>query len=518
MKINKSTVLIAGLLFIIPVRIAAAGGGGDLKIGYIYIDEEGNRSVSFPSFNYYDGPGFSLERFGYRFNNGIKVSMDLRNVNLENRNARVGLKKTGFYGIDFSTNRYRRIYDYDGRADTRRDRSMVRAWFSPSRYFRVFAKGSFNSLSGSREDVIGGVTQPAEDIDYKSSRFTFGGDIKQEGRLVHAEYGLWDYKDEMNSDNDQTRRAMRFNVLMPVPQYERIVLSGTFTRFETEFDNSGRKIESWTIAGGGLYSFMKNARLNYVARLNRAGSSDDLVETDNLAHMVYLSYSIPPSFGATAGYQYHVNDDYEDAVVSNSFYFGGWLAPTDKVTFKFEQGFRAEEVDDGTRLVGDEERTRTKVYGTYRRSEQFALKAGFELKNRENEDLRTSADYDRIYVEPRIAYSDLFTLSGGYSVSTGEYKNTVSRFKFRSHQVYGNLDVSLFEKLTGGFGIIYLRDKEDLDTEATNLLFRAMYSFTGTQKAELIYRVYNFDDFLFTDQYYTGNIVEFNLIKSFSIR
>jgi hypothetical protein len=270
--------------------------------------------------------------------------------------------------------------------------------------------------------------------------------------------------------------------------------------------------------GGGVYKFMENARLEYVARLNRAGSSDDLVETDNLAHMVYLSFSNPPSFGATAGYQYHVNDDFEDAVVSNSFYFGGWLAPTDKVKFKFEQGFRAEEVDDGSRLVGDEERSRTKVYGTYKGSDQFALKAGFELKSRENEDLGTSADYDRIYVEPTIAGLGFFRLSGGYSYSTGEYKNTVSRFEFRSHQVYGNADITPSEKLSGGFGITYFKNEEDLDAEATNLLFRAMYNFTRTQKAELIYRVYNFDDFLFSDKYYTGNIVEFNLIKSFSIR
>lgn len=518
MKMSKLTLLIAGLLVYAPIRTVTAGGGGDLKIGYVYIDEEGDESVSFPSFNLYDGPGVSLERFGYRFGNGLKLSMDLRNVNLDNRNVKVGVDKTGFYGIDFSTNRYRRVYNSDGRANTRRDRTMVGVWLSPGRYARVFAKGSFNSLSGSREILPGQVMEPiAEDIDYRSSKFTFGGDIKDEGRLLHAEYGLWDYTDQKDEGNDQSRRMGRINALLPLPGYERIILSGMFTSFKTEYDKGGRSIESWTVMGGGIYKFMKNARLDYVARLNRAGSSDDLVETDNLAHMVYLSYNLPPSFGATAGYQYHVNDDFEDVVVSNSFYFGGWLAPTDKVKFKFEQGFRADDVDEGSRLVGDEERSKTKAYGTYRPSDQFALKAGFELKSRENKDLGTSADYDRIYIEPRLAFEDLLTLSGGYSVSSGEYKNLVSRFEFRSHQVYGNIDISLLEKLTGGFGITYFRDKKDLDTEATNLLFRAMYSFTGTAKAELIYRVYNFDNFLFTDKYYTGNIVEFNLIKSFSI-
>jgi hypothetical protein len=47
-------------------------------------------------------------------------------------------------------------------------------------------------------------------------------------------------------------------------------------------------------------------------------------------------------------------------------------------------------------------------------------------------------------------------------------------------------------------------------------LFTGSYRFRGTQRAEITYRVFNFDDFLALDQYYTENIVEINLIKSFS--
>jgi hypothetical protein len=519
MKMNKMTVLIVGLLLCLPVHTAMADGGGDLKIGYVYIDEDGNRSVSYPSFNYHEGPAFSLEKFGYRFGNGIKLSMDLRNVNLENRNVSLGLSKTGLCGIDFSTNRYVRVHDFDGDAETRRDRSMVRAWLTPSKYIKFFGGGSFNTVSGSRSIMFGGLPGPeAQPLDYMSSRYTFGGDFKYEGRLLHAEYGIWDYTDDVDEDNDQSRETLGLRVLLPLPQYERIVLSGAFRSFETEFESSGRRIESWTVMGGALYKFLDNARLNYIAKLNRAGSSDDFVDTDNLSHMVYLSYSRPQVLGITAGYQYHISDDFEDAVISNSYYFGGWLVPSDKMTFRFEQGFRAEEVDEGARLVGDEERSKTKVYGTYKGSEQFTLKAGFELKSRENDQLGTSADYDKIYVEPRVVHSELFTLSGGYSLSRGEYENTVNSFEFRSHQVFGNIDITSFEKLTGGFGIDYFRNEKDLDSEAVNLLFKVLYSHNGGLKGELIYRVYNFDDLLFVDKYYTGNIVEFNLIKSFSIR
>jgi hypothetical protein len=518
MKISKMTILIVGLLTVFPLQMVVAGGGGDLKIGYIYIDEDGNQSVSYPSFNYFEGPAFSLERFGYRLGNGIKFSMDLRNVNLENRNVRLGVSKTGLYGVDFTTNRYVRVYDFDGDVETRRDRSMVKAWVTPSKYIKIFGSGSFNTVSGSRSAVFGDFPGlEAQSLDYMSSRYTFGGDLKVDGKLLHAEYGFWDYTDDIDEDNDQTRKMLRLNALLPLPQYERIVLSGAFRSFETEFESSGRSIESWTVMGAALYKFMDNARLNYIAKLNRAGSSDDLVDTDNLAHMVYLSYSSPKRFGATLGYQYHINDDFEDAIISNSYYLGGWLAPSDRITFKFEQGIRAEEVDEGSRLVGNEDRTRTRIYGTFKGSEQFTLKAGFELKSRENDQIGTSADYDRIYLEPVINYSDNLTLSGGYSLSRGEYENTVNTFEFRTHQVFGNIDIRPFEMLTGGFGIDYFRNEEDLDSEAINLLFRAVYSYDHGLRGELTYRVLNFDDLLIIDKYYTGNIVEFNLIKSFSI-
>ena len=61
-----------------------------------------------------------------------------------------------------------------------------------------------------------------------------------------------------------------------------------------------------------------------------------------------------------------------------------------------------------------------------------------------------------------------------------------------------------------------MENKMDLDDESVNMNFKAAYSFMGGQKAELIYRVFNFDDYMFLDNYYTENIIEFNLIKSFS--
>ena len=91
-----------------------------------------------------------------------------------------------------------------------------------------------------------------------------------------------------------------------------------------------------------------------------------------------------------------------------------------------------------------------------------------------------------------------------------------TKFEYESHQVNADVTTREYMNFTGDFGIVYFRNKLDLDTESINLLFSGIYSFDEGLRAEAIYRVFNFDDFLFLDQYYTENIVEVNLIKSFS--
>jgi hypothetical protein len=110
----------------------------------------------------------------------------------------------------------------------------------------------------------------------------------------------------------------------------------------------------------------------------------------------------------------------------------------------------------------------------------------------------------------------MFIFSGGYSYSRGDYDNNDAEFEFTSQQVYLNIDSKAYRGFVAGFGLSYFRNKLDLDDESVNMSFRGSYRFKGGNRVELVYRVFNFDDFTILDNYYTENIIEFNLIKSLS--
>lgn len=496
---------------------AAQGGSGDLKIGYNYLDEDGNRSVSHASFNYYDGASVSVENFDYRFKNGLRFRTDLQNINLDNRNLSLGLEKTGTFGLDVNTNRYRRIYDFNGDSRTKRDLTAGNIWFNPSRYLRVYALGSFNSVSGSVSELYDpSMPTMSNDIDYDRSKYGVGIRLKYQGRMFQAEYNTTSHEDNKDDSKDQTRKRFKLFGHFPVPNFEWLTLSGALGTFETKYDQTGFKLQATIAKGSVMAELVKNLYVNYISYFTRAGSDNDLVKTDNLAHLVYVSYFPPKKFGLTAGYQYDVNDDYEDEVKASSYYLSGQLRPTDHIELDAVYGMRAEDVDEGSRLVGDEDRTRFKIQAKCRRPEKSSMKIGVEGRNRKNSDLGSEADFTRYFLQ--VSRNDLhyFGFSGGYSYSKGEYDNRGTEFDYESHQV--NLDVTTREYMNfvGTFGIVYFRNKLDLDTESTNLLFSGLYNFDKSLRAEVTYRVFNFDDFLVLDQYYTENIVEINLIKSFS--
>jgi hypothetical protein len=517
MSMIKDKALAIIILLLITSIAFAQNGSVDLKLGYVYLDDDGNESVSQSSFNYYDGPLVTLKDFNYRFKNGFRIESNLENINLENRNLFFKMGKSGTFGIKVKTNRYRRVYDFEGDSKTKRDLTSADLWFNPNRYVKFFAGGSFNSLSGEIEDSFTqGLNSITKELDYLSSKYSVGARVKYRGRMFHAEYNTISYSDQIDDTNDQTRNRYTLMGHLPVPDHEWLILSGVLRRFTTEYDNTEFGLESTTAKGSVLARTPWNITLNYIAFFNRAESDSDFVATDNVAHLIYATYMKPSSYGVTAGYQNDVNDDFEDEVKANSYYLAGWLQPQEYLELNAEYGSRAEEVEEGFRLFGNEDRSRVKVYGTYKRSGMGSFRIGFENKMRKNDQIGSEAEYNRYHFDVYVDDLDLFTVGGGYSYSKGEYENNESRFEFNSQQVYANVNTREYKGLTGGFGLTYFRNKLDLDDESINLLFKGSYSFLEGNRAEVVYRVFNFDNFMFLDQYYTENIVEFNLIKSLS--
>jgi hypothetical protein len=343
----RNYLMLALMLLLSTATVYSATGGMDVNVGYRYIDEDGDESLNQPTFNDYDGLGVSVERINYLFDNGLRLRSNLQNINLDNRNLYADFGKPGLFGVDVRSNKFRRIYNADGSNSTKRNLTQAGLWVRPIKYIKLFANGNFNAVSGTMEDLFStsfGV-MPHE-VDYTRNKYSFGANVKYRGNMVQGEYGTAKFEDKANAGKDQTRQLIRVLGITEVPHYDWLILSGIFQHFENKYDDTGFKLKSYSFKGSALAQLTHNLSANYVAFFNRAGSDSDFVETDNLAHNIYLTYVTARHAGLTVGYQNHVKDDYECSVSANSFYVEGWGALTPKLDLKAAYGYRAEDVDE----------------------------------------------------------------------------------------------------------------------------------------------------------------------------
>jgi len=86
----------------------------------------------------------------------------------------------------------------------------------------------------------------------------------------------------------------------------------------------------------------------------------------------------------TIGYQNDVSDDFEDIIKSNSYYLSGWIKPRTCLEIRSEYGFRAEKVDEGSRLLGDEDRNRFMISAKCKKLQCGSGRLKYEIKQRKN--------------------------------------------------------------------------------------------------------------------------------------
>ena len=321
------------------VSIIAGGLDGTLKLGYVLVDDEGNRSVDHTAFNYYEGGSLSLEGLRYRFENGLRLRGDLRHLTLNNRNLSFGLDKAGLFGVSVSHHKYRRTYSYAGDKATKRHRTKGKLWVYPHRYLKLFAGGTYVQKQGDMLPLFDVLSTPAaETFDYSQLSFNGGLQANYLGRSLRAEYRRVNYKDELSSARDQQRQLIQVQAQLPLPRLEWVSVTGGFRHFESKYKDSDFTFSANTGWFSGLAQLPRGFTARYHFKFDRASSDSDFVATDNISNSFYLGYQRPGQLRLSAGYQTDVNDDFEDEIRGNAIYLSGWLQPLPYLELQGEYG------------------------------------------------------------------------------------------------------------------------------------------------------------------------------------
>jgi hypothetical protein len=511
-------IIICLVILLLPAMALAEGGTGTVRLGYIFTDDEGNGSTTYRAYNEYEGGALSFENFRLDLNNGMRLTATARNLTLNNRNVSVGLNQTKKFGVTINNSAYRRIYSFEGGNATRRRSSSGTFYIIPHAWVRLYGGGQWVTRKGSTIplfDVAPFEQHPVKQVDAKNNFYHAGLRLADRGRSLNAEVRTQTYINDLNSTLDQNRTAYRLDAQLPIPEYEQVVLTGGFRRYESKFDKSDFTFSANTGWFGATAAITPKFSAKGTFVLDRASSNSDFVATDNMTVAGYLTYASPRKSSFTAGYQFGVNDDFDNEIRSNAWYFSGWYNSS-QFELRGDVGLRAEEVREGTRFIGDEDRNRYRGKLTWRIPESGKLQLSVENRTRENLELESSTDFTRFGVDGDFELFEDMILAASYSHAKGTFTNSEQPFEFTDDVVSGNLTLPEYKKVTLSGGIVYYRSGQDIDIESVSLRGMADYQIGDLYHLAVKYDGHNYDDLKLQNMYYTANIIELTIAREVS--
>jgi hypothetical protein len=514
----KTRLIICLLALLLPAIAVAEGGQGTVRIGYIYTDDEGNASTSYRAYNEYEGGALSFENFCLDLNNGVRLTATARNLTLNNRNVSLALNQTKKFGVTVNNSVYRRIYSFEGNNFTRRRSTSGTFYVIPHPWVRLYGGGQWVTRNGFAVplfDVAPVGLHPAKQVDGRNDFYHAGVRLANRGASVNAELRTNTYVNNLNTDLDQKRIAYRVDAQLPIPTFEQIILTGGFRRYESKFDKSGFAFSANTGWGGVTAAITPNFSARGTVVLDRAKSDSDFVAADNMTVAGYLTYATPRTSSFTVGYQFGTNDDFDNEIRSNAWYFSGWYTAS-RLELRGDVGLRAEEVREGSRFIGDEDRNRYRGKLTWRIPESGKLQFSVENRTRENIELESSTDFTRFGVDGDIELWKDWKLAGSYSHAKGTYTNSELPFEFTDDVVSGDVTLPEYRRLTLSGGVVYYRSGKDIDIESVSIRTTADYQIGDFYHLNLKYDGHNYDDLKMQNMYYTANIIELTIAREVS--
>ena len=519
---NRKAIVLTVLIFGLTLAASplTADGSGQVRVGYQLIDEEGNLGVNQETYNLYEGPGLSLENFRLATAGGLNFSANLQNIARNDRNLTASVYKSGLFGVAFNNNQYRRIYAFDGDNYTRRRYTGGSAYITPFKFLKLYGGFSATDKHGQNQTVLIPIYDTLETAtDYTQTNYNLGARVITKQASANLEYRNSGFTDYINSE-DRYGHTVRFTGFLPLPQINWLTVSGGyyFRQDTQEASDILQKTNQGWIAG--RFSLPRRITFEYRLRVARTEHSAEPASTDNYVNTFSLGYKHKKTAGLKIGYENRITDDIYNRTTSDGFLFSGWLRYTDLILLRGQFSGRTRDISDGKTLTGQSDHIKHQLSLRLNR-DWAALTIRYAGQIKSNDEIDTEAEYNSFSAEFQARKEGYGSLNFTYSYMVGEFDNRSGDekqdFEFSDHMLTGGIHPEIYYNFETALELTYYRSYRDTDFEKIGFHIEAAYLLPQDYKLGLSYSAYNFDNFLVNDRYYTGNIVNLYLIKSFTL-
>jgi hypothetical protein len=504
------------ICFLSSMLLAEDKGSVTVKTGYTYIDHDGSLGLNQETYNQYEGVGLSLLDIRYNFDNGVYLNGDLANFTLNNRNLKMGIGKAGLFSLSVTNNQYRRVYDFDGNNFTRRNNTGVQFSINPHKLIKLYGGYGLTKKHGTSFEIFSPISDTViGSTDYQNTTYNVGSLIGNRKGSVRLDYRHYKFDDKTLADVDRTADKFSATASILVPRYEWMVVSGGYIYRQDKADITTSKLETNQLWGATKLYIPKLFVLDYRLLYGYAKHTGPKRETDHIDHTASISKNWPKYGGLRVGFEYRIDDDFVNKSNSSGILANGWLKPTYNLYFNAMLATRKTTVDEGVTLMGDEDVIRHQVGAKYSDTTWGDIMVQWQGRNRTNDDINSKVNYNTISTQLNLVNKTYGRMNVTWTYYEGKYENRSDAvgFEFADHVLCGNIYLPTWKNFSFDFGATYYRTGWSTDIEKSNLNFGLTYTFVKDHHLEVRYNLFNYDDYLLNNNYYTANIVEINIIK-----
>lgn len=489
----------------------AADLGGTVKLGGIVKDETGDRSTMPETFNIQEGFTFSQVDLDGSLGRRSFFHLDMRDINQRNGRARFDWRMTDVGRLWFRYNRHRQIYDVSGSVHSDRYDYRGGLTLTPAAWLNLTGNYGYQKRDGSRV----GYPERTESFlgagyDYQLNTGRVEADFHRDGRHAVFAYDVTEFSDAQAALHDRQGRV--FSVRLTGTDYHfgnALSHQINLDVGEQELQTAGTLAKMTALQYLGTVRPRRDFQFRYRLYLGRTDNQVTGLETDLVRNDFDLTWfgKVGQLYG---GYGYVTNDD-RYLTSYNAWRLGGKVHWDRRVRLKADYA-NSEKTDETERtLLRDSEAQRLRVALEGDPTGHTTLGVGYQERRRDFPLIDVEATGSRWHAFGRLYEPGQGGLYVDYSFADDEYVDRAGGYHATNHTVTARLDVERFDDLYLAAGVTWLDVGQDLDIEKSILMFEGRYDLLKDYFVEIKYNVYNYDDYVLMDRYYTANVVRFNV-------
>jgi len=489
----------------------AATLDGTVKLGGIFVDEEGDRSAVQETYDIYDGFSVSQIRLFGTTDSRSSFMLDLRDINLDSRMGHLTYRMPGVFRLTAGYDQSRYVFDPGRGVTSDRKDWKVGAQWTAAPWLVLNGSAGYLTREGDRLAFPAGTMGTLGDAyDHSLLTTTWSADVQSGRRGGGLSLQTSNFSDDLNSSADRTGQVVSGRLYAPMPFYEKwnnLFRASYGTRKLDEGDLE------YTLSGfqyTGILQPVSDYELRYTFDASRVKDDALDLQTDRIQNDVDVFWF--HKYGRlNAGYGYETNDDDRTLTSFQSWRAGAIVRPDPRVTARVDYAGRVKKDEEELTLLKDSEASKVRAKLDLRPREGVTVGGDFTRRERDLNDIGVSVEGTVTGAFLRYELPRWGSVSADYSHSDDDYDDLLAPFHSISDIVTARVETGYVKNLTLASGVSYLDIGGDLDIEKSIVFVEGEYRFADRYHLGVKYNVYNYDDYVLLDRYYTANVVRVDL-------